>query len=401
MWWQKLLGAKRRLIGAAFLLDVGILATALAVQFSGIALGVSPTILGLLGALSAGTYSLGCLISGRLSDRLDRRRTIGISLVLLAGVWALLGQAAVPWQLLILVTINGALLSLFWPSVTAWLAELTSGSDRALRQTMGTYNMAWAAGCVMGPAFAGALWAVAGPSSFYYTAVLLVVVVMLVGTTPTRRAAGVITATAQEPEVHHSRQEIRRFVVASRIAMFGGWFGYGVISTMFPKLGTLLGFSSTTIGIAISVFFVAMIILFGVARSTSRWQYRTWPLWFTTPVGMAGMAGAVLARSPLGFAISVALVGACVALAYVLSQFYGLQGWTDRRGASMGMHESVVGAGLVAGPVLGGLIATWLGLRAAFGLAAAVMVLGGLSQLIAWRYLDGTATKQRVPGTAQ
>ncbi len=388
MWRQKVLGGKQHLIGAAFLLDIGIPAVGLTVQFSGIAMGVSPTILGLLGALSAGAYSLGCLLSGRLSDRLGRRRAAVTSVVLVAGVWLLLGQATAPWQLLALVTMSGGLLSLFWPPTMAWLAELTSGTDRALRRTMGVYNMAWSAGAIVGAPLAGVLWEVAGSDSFYYAVVVPLLVLILLSTTPTRLGAQVTPPSVQKPEAGPSHQEIYRFVVASRIAMFTGWFGRGVMDTMFPKLGTVLGFSSPTIGLVISMSFVVMIMLFGVARSTSSWQYRTWPLWLTTPLGMVGMLAAVLARSPVQFALAVMLTGTCAGVGYVLSQFYGLRGPTDRRGASMGMHESILGAGLVAGPVLGGLVATWLGLRTAFGLAAGVMILGGLAQLITWRYLN-------------
>ncbi len=399
MLWRRLFGPRQRLIQAAFLLDIALPAAGLAVQFSAITLGANPTILGLLGTLSAATYTLGCLISGRLSDRWGRRGATLTSAVLVGGCWALMAQAAAIWQLLILVTIGGALMSLFWPAVMAWLSDLTAGGGHALRRVLSLFNVAWCSGMIIGMWLAGVLWDLIGPDTFYSIVAIAVVVAALVATVPTRRTRVPAADTPdQGPADAGTPPETQRLMMVSRIGMFAGWFARAVIFTMFPKLGTTLGYSSTTIGLIIGLASVLTLVVFGAAGITTHWQYRTWPLWLITPVAIAGMSLAAIVHSPTLFWVAFAMVGVCMGAGYVLSQFYGLHGPPDKRGASMGAHEAVVGAGMVFGPLLGGLVATWFELRAAFVLAAVVALLAGLAQIVTWRCMRPMSPQQLPPG---
>ncbi len=398
MLWRRLVGPRQRLIQAAFLLDVALPAVGLAVQFSAITLGANPTILGLLGTLSAATYTLGCLISGRLSDRWGRRGAVLTSVALSAGCWVLMAQASAVWQLLMLVTIGGALMSLFWPAVMAWLSDLTAGGAPALRRVLGVFNVAWCSGMIVGIWLAGVLWDLMGPNTFYSIVAMAVVVAAVVATVPTRRTRVPAADTPdQGPADAGTPPETQRLMAVSRIGMFGGWFARAVIFTMFPKLGTTLGYSGTTIGLIIGLASVLTLVVFGAAGITTHWQYRTWPLWLITPVATAGIALGAIVHSPTLFWVAFAMVGGSAGIGYVLSQFYGLHGPGDKRGASMGMHEAVLGAGMMFGPLLGGLVATWFELRAAFVLAAIVALLAGLAQIVTWRYMRPTSPQTVTP----
>ena len=97
------------------------------------------------------------------------------------------------------------------------------------------------------------------------------------------------------------------------------------------------------------------------------------------------MVLATSAQEPWQFLVGFSLVGLCVGISYVASQFYGLHQPEHRRGTRMRHHEAAVGAGMVAGPLLGGLVAGHYGwLPAAFALGASVMVIAGLVQIVLW-----------------
>ena len=96
---------------------------------------------------------------------------------------------------------------------------------------------------------------------------------------------------------------------------------------------------------------------------------------------------AAMARTPLVFAVAFMITGMCIAVTYLTSLFYGMHSRPEARGASMATHEAVVGGGMVVGPLLGGLVATWFSLRAPFVLGAVVLLLAGLGQLMAWHWL--------------
>jgi len=382
--WQRLWAPSQKLISSAFVMDVAGGGAMLAVQFVGVALGASPTVLGILACLGGGTYALSCLGSGTIADRFGPRRATILAVVLIMVVWlAMVGAGSIE-LLLGLVVASGAAMALFWPSVMVWVADLSSGQARGLGRVLGVFNISWSAGLLVGSVVAGVLWDWVGQGSFYFSVAAGMVILVFLQLTPggaSRRGEH----PPEEPIMLLHTALGRRLRIAGRVGVFASFFSAAMIRALFPKVGDTLSYSSALVGWGAGIPYLSAIAIFALARITSRWQYRSWKLWIAVPAGIAGMVLATFAHTPGQFLVGFFLIGICGGISYLASQFYGLHQPEHRRGASMRHHEATVGAGAVAGPLLGGLVADYTGqLSAAFALAAGVMAIAGLAQIVLW-----------------
>jgi MFS family permease len=74
-------------------------------------------------------------------------------------------------------------------------------------------------------------------------------------------------------------------------------------------------------------------------------------------------------------------------MSYSSSLFYGLSA-NDNRGANAGTHEMLVGSAFTFGPLLAGLVAQKVNLKAAFFLAAVVIAIGCAAQVCVAKMLN-------------
>ena len=386
--WQRLGAPNQRLVGAAFVMDMAAGCAMLAVQFTGVALGAGPALLGLLGAVGGATYTILCLCSGGVADRFGPRRITRLAAALMIVVWLAMAMAGRIGLLLGLVVVSGAAMALFWPSLMVWVADLSSGQARGLGRALGTFNISWSSGVLGGFVIAGALWDWVGQASFYCSVAAGLLIIVLLQLTPGGASRGG-EHTPDQPTALPRPALGRRLRIAGRLGVFASFFCTAMVRALFPKVGEALGYSSALVGWAVGMPHFSAMVVFALARTTGRWQYRSWKLWLAVPAGVVGMVLATSAHTPWQFLLGFSLVGVCGGISYLSSQFYGLHQAEHRRAASMRHHEAAVGAGAVAGPMLGGLVAghyDWL--PAAFALAAGVMVLAGLVQIVLWRVLS-------------
>lgn len=382
--WRRLSAPHRRLAGAALVMDMAGGCAMLAVQFMGVALGAGPGLLGLLGAMGGATYTISCLGSGVVADRFGPRRSTRLAVAATIAVWLAMAAAGRMGLLLGLVVASGVIGAFFWPSLMVWVADLSSGQARGLGRALGVFNISWTSGLLGGFVIAGALWDWVGPGSFYFSVATGIVILVLLQFTP----GGASRDGKRPPDEPATRPRPalgRRLRIAGRIGVFASFFCTAMIRALFPKVGETLGYSSALVGWAAGMPYLSAMVVFALARTTSRWQYRPWKLWLAVPAGAVGMLLATSAHTPRQFLVGFSLVGVCGGISYLASQFYGLDQPEHRRGASMRYHEASVGAGAVCGPLLGGLVAEYTGwLPAAFALAASAMAIAGLVQIVLW-----------------
>lgn len=362
---RTLLTPVHKLLIAAFVMDLAVAMIGLAVQFRGNQLGATPFVLGLLGTLSSLAYTLGCLFTGRLSDRLGRRALTGASCMICAAAWLMMTRAGSPMQLLAIIPFSGGAIAMFWPPLQAWLAEVTVGGRRRLIANVGGFNVAWTTGLMLGPPAAGFAWALGYAAPFIIAAALVLATAALLSTVP-KRVDGGGEAAPEDAADDPDGDSARRFLYLAWIANFASWFGRGMNTVVFPKLGSDLGWSESTIGLVIAALLAGQLIMFSILRTRAGWRYRLWPMTASLAAGACGYLLAYISGSPTAFALSFALSGLGAGVTYVASLYYSLEGGADSKGGRAGIHEAVLGSGLFLGPLMGGLLGQLLDLRAPY-----------------------------------
>lgn len=390
--------AVRKLLIAACVMDLATAMIGLAVQFRGNQLGASPLVLGLLGTFSSLAYALGCLITGRLSDSHGRRALTGASCLVCGAAWLLMIRADSPLQLLAIVPISGGAISMFWPPLQAWLAEVTVGGRKQLITNVGGFNVAWTIGIMLGPPAAGFAWALGYAAPFVIGVALVLITLALLGAVPTRVDGGGQSSLEDAEEETRDGEVARRFLYLAWIANFASWFGRGMNTVVFPKLGADIGYSESTIGLVTAALLAGQLAMFAILRTRSGWRYRVWPMTVSLATGALGYLLAYVSGSPGAFAASFALSGFGAGVTYLASLYYSLEGGADSKGGRAGIHEAVLGSGLFLGPLMGGLVGQALDLRAPYLATVLVFVVtAAVMHLVSHSMKRGEIAAPRAP----
>lgn len=366
------------LIAVAFLVDLYVAMVSLATQNLGIyVMRVAPLMLGLFATVSSVAYTIGCLLSGSISDRYGRRRCALVGCLGAAAAWVLVPHAPDARFVLMLVTIPGLSLAMFWPSVQAWLAELAGSDRRALSTSIGRFNIMWCAGLMLGPVATGYLWGWNWAATFYIPAALMFVVVLLLAFVP-RGARG---PEGDGAETNGAHENTALFLRLAWVGNFASFFATRTISAMFPALGAEMEFSNPQVGWLLFSVGAGQILIFTYTSWEHRWQYKLWPMVVAQAGAALGMILAALGQGSAAFAAGFALVGVSAGVTYVSSLFYALHRRSQGRGKTSGFHEAVLGSGVLLGPLLGGIAAQTFSFRAPFAVAAVVLIAACLVQI--------------------
>jgi MFS family permease len=181
-------------------------------------------------------------------------------------------------------------------------------------------------------------------------------------------------------------------------ANFASWFIGGVVRALFPKIGHDLKYTEEISGYVIGCLSLAQMAMFAALRFTTRWQFRLMPLIGAQLVGVLGMVLALFAPGPIVFGLGFLLAGISTGVTYSCSQFYSLHGRQSGRAATAGLHEAILGSGAIFGPLLGGLAARFVSLRAPFAVAGLVILVAMALELLELRGMragGGTPLKWR------
>jgi len=333
-------------------------------------LGGNPIELGLIGTITASVHMALANLAGRLSDRFGRR-VLMITGPLLFGISCLLmTQMGNVKGILALAALNGLGMAIFWPAFQAWIAESQNGSG--LARNIGSFNMSWTASHIIGPTLAGFLFTLNSRFPFWMAAVLCTLLFLTM-----RASAYERTPQPQKqieplpPEVEESKHG-KNFLYAIWIANFASFFILGNARYQFPKLAREMTMSPYAIGLLMSCIGLAQFLGFFLLRGSERWHFKKFYLGGAQLLAAVGLLLIYSFSRQWVFALAFIMLGLCASLTYYSSLYYAVR-LMKKKGQGTGLHESILGSGVVMGPLLGGIAAYIVGLHAPYILCLAVL----------------------------
>jgi len=326
-------------------------------------LGGNPIELGLIGTITASVHMVLANLAGRLSDQFGRR-VLMVAGPLLFGISCLLmTQMGNVRGILALAALNGLGMAIFWPAFQAWIAESQNGSG--LARNIGSFNMSWTASHIFGPTLAGILFALNPRFPFWMAASLCILLFITMRASATERdPQPPIKIESLPPESEESKQG-RNFLYAIWIANFASFFILGNARYQFPKFAREMTMSPYVIGLLMSCIGLAQFLGFFFLRGSERWHFNKFYLLGAQLLAAAGLLLIYSFSCQWVFALAFIMLGLCASLTYYSSLYYAVR-LMKRKGKGTGLHESILGSGVVLGPLLGGIVAHTGGLRAPY-----------------------------------
>ena len=341
-------------------------------------LGWSDVELGLFFGLGAATYALSCTVYGLVVHRAPLRSLMALSAWLGTGLAIGLAVVETKWALFVLGTAHAFAVSLFWPSLMAWIGE---SEDEHLVGDMAAFNFAWTVAGTLGFLAGGQVEHIRQGLSIYLVAAVSLVLGLLI---PFAHIRGRLASSRAAPVPADAVLLPRRFLAAGWVAAFLVTLLAAVPEAIFVKLNSELGYGPRDYGVFFSVrgaVQAVVVLSLGIFRG---WRYRRWPLLACLLVSAAG--GDLLAIAP-GRAVLVvgfALLGAGMGTGYSLGFFYSIHGRRNRK-RNAGLFEALISSqGILGGP-LGGWLAMELGRRAPYAVLGSAVCLAALVQCVLLR----------------
>jgi MFS family permease len=337
-----------------------------------IELGGNPIELGLIGTITASVPMLLANLAGRLSDRFGRRALMvagplifGISCLLMTQISGVKGVLA-------LAALNGFSMAIFWPAFQAWIAESRNGSG--LARNIGSFNMSWTASHLVGPTLSGVLFGIYPRLPFWAAAALCISLFWVMRASVSERTPQPHKEIEPVPSEPEESSQGKTFLYAIWIANFASFFILGNARYQFPKLARDLTMSPYAIGLLMSCIGLAQFLGFFFLRGSERWHFNKYYLLGAQLLAAFGLLLIYFFSQPLIFASAFIMLGLCASLTYYSSLYYTVR-LMKKKGKGTGLHESILGSGVVLGPLLGGIMAHSAGLRAPYILCLAVLAM--------------------------
>ena len=343
-------------------------------------LGADPAGVGFIASVSAFTGVVTSIPAGIFADRLGRRRMLVFSSIVFSTAPFLYLFVTNIWQLAVIRLYHGLATAIFIPVAMALVSELFQ-KDRA--EKMGWFSTSTLVGRFMAPVVGGSIiGALVFNPGFSYKVVYLVC-----------GAAGVITllltfkipdATEKKKEARSWQETLRVFrtvvsnkgIIITSAVEASILFAYGTFETFLPLYSLKAGLSAYEVGIFLSSQVITLALMKPIMGKFSDRHGRKSQIFFGALIGSLCIGSFSLFRAfiPLlvlsiffGFSLSV-VTSATSAFIADLSKAEG-------RGSAMGILGSIMDIGHTTGPLISGIVATYLGLSKSFMGASLVLVL--------------------------
>ncbi len=375
---RKMPGEKLILLTAPFSMSVALGLIYLAVPLFAINLGASALALGGLGFASALCYVILTPIFGKLVDRIGYRY-----LLLFGALTYFLSSLALSlsskiYQLFLFIAFVGIAEAMFWPSFEVWLTQMRM--RESLLKRVSFFNISWCLGLGIGSLIAGILFEAYSHLPFYFASFLsLATIFLIVGKLRKKKRDALSTDSGGKRIENNSSldssssgQNAPFYLYIGWVANFANYFCIGMIRYLFPKLSIHIGIKPSIIGVLLFTVAFFQTVAFYMLGKTERWHYKGTPLILSQLLVIFGLVLIFLGSTVISFLIAFMFIGLGGGLVYFSSIFYSLNN-LEGKGQKSGIHEAVLGTGLLLGSLVGGAIAEAFTLRSPYVLAIFVI----------------------------
>ena len=324
-------------------------------------------------AVPAGSV-LTLALSGRIADRFGAVRVLRIAGVLVPVALVPIGLASGLAALMATLAVYGALAGLLDVSMNACGARLELGYDRPIMSSLHAgYSIAGLAGAGIGGI---AAWLGASPLATFAVAAVALIVLSLMAAPHVFIPAVAAREEHSDDLPRRSARQISAVIWVLGLLALCGQVGEGSAGDwsavyMHANLGTSAGAAAVALG-AFSVTMAAGRV------AGDRLAARFGPVRLVRASGLVaglGLAAGLLIGTPAAAIAGFALLG--LGLAGIFPQIVTAAARLDpeQAGRNIGRIAAVSYSGLLSGPVMIGVIASGVGLRAALGVPAALALL--------------------------
>jgi MFS family permease len=371
-------------------------------------LGASASLVGAVVATFAAVETIFKTTWGSLADRVGRRPVIVSGLVLSSTAPIIMTLLRSAWLFIPLRLLDGMGSAALWPVAAASIADKAAGAHRAT--AMGALNMFFLSGLALGPALGLYVSALLGGYIFGFylaSALLLTAAALAALSVGDAHRSAPAAHPERAPTAHPERapastggflRAVRRSprLLSMLVVAFVQMFGIGLLAPILAIYAhEVVRLSDQMIGtlFLVIVLAVALASVPGgrLADRVGRPRTVIWGMVLAS-AGMWLLPFAARDRLPL-LGLAALLLGGSYAVSS--PAWLALMSEAAPRGAmgmTMGASETAQGAGLIIGPLLGGVLYDVLGPRTPFLASAALLTAGAVLAARTLRVRDPAPT---------
>jgi predicted MFS family arabinose efflux permease len=160
----------------------------------------------------------------------------------------------------------------------------------------------------------------------------------------------------------------------SRVFIFLTYASAGTILALFPKLGDALHFGKPLVSRVLAFFYIGQLLSFFILAKTSRWHYNLRLLLVAQGLCAVAFLTAFVWNRTDVFSGAFGLIGLGAGLSYFSSLYYTLHEPVFRTSLA-GVHEAILAAGRLVGPLSLGVVASRFNLKTPYLCLAIIFAL--------------------------
>jgi len=371
-----------------FTMSVGILSVVIPLYSYG--LGADSLAVGLIISAHAIAHILASPLWGRASDRMGRRLSLGIGMLLSSAIVPLYPFVNDLGLLAVISFLRGLADASFW--IVPWALITDLYAPQELGQVFGKVGMIQGTGFIVGPFFGGFLVAQLNYSSIFYMSSAFVssaALLVFFGVNEKSRVLTEKSTGSSETQLESEAIAKKSLAIAYVDTAFSGLF-LGVINSQFIIHASEILREEYLVGFLLTSYYLAETFIQPLAGRLSDMLGRHRTILLAFVICAIGFLALLPPPSFVSFLIATVIVGMGVGILYIAPSAL-LMDITppSQRGLTVGFYSTVWGIGFFLGPLLGGAAAIY-SVSAPYMLSMITSAVGGILALIG---LIGTPKK--------